>query len=87
MNANEMIIQIYNKSITGSNLNENQKYNELANSYDNVLDELLDGMPNGKNNTWSRLENIILQKENINVKDSYIRGFKDGVRFILNIKD
>lgn len=86
MNADDMIKEIYNKSIGCSGINKSKEYQELLKEYDKVLKELLTSISEDKNGIWCRLENIILQLDAINEKNIYTRGFKDGAKFIMDIK-
>jgi hypothetical protein len=87
MNIDEMILEIYDKSTRDFNLNDNEEYNDLWNEYDKLLVELLSYIPEGKGVIWMKLENNILQRNTIIDKDTYTRGFKDGAKLIMGIKE
>lgn len=86
MNADELIMEIFNKSIGGTSLYGNSRYDKLSNEYNEILQELLSYIPEDKKDIWGRLENIILQMVVISDKDIYKRGFKDGATLIMGIK-
>lgn len=87
MNADELIMEIFSKSISETSLYGNPRYEKLADDYDETLKELLSYIPEDKKEVWTRLESIILQREDLNIKDVYTRGFKDGARLIMGIRE
>lgn len=87
MNADKLIMEIFSKSIGGTSLYGNQRYDKLSDDYDKTLKELLSYIPEDKKDIWTRLESIILQGEDMSIKDVYTRGFKDGARLIMGIRE
>ncbi len=86
--ADKLIIELYNKSVASpiGELTSIPEYVRLSEEYDKILKELLMSLPKEKSSLWNKLESIIFQKENINLKDAYIKGFKDGATIIISLK-